>query len=107
MTMDCPRSLLRLNTTPMCPSVPKTPCRRLDKGDRERSRGTGGAGVRRMHQAATTLTNSTGQLNQTGLQKCRSVGKLSPDHFSIALQVNKDLGKMPHWNLIGVVIIQF
>ena len=72
MTMDCLRPLLRLKTTRCdflflsCGS--KTPCRRLDKGDRERSRGSGGAGVRRMHKAATTLTNSIGQLDQIELR---------------------------------------
>ena len=51
----------------------KTPCKRLDNGDRERSRGSGGAGGRRMHEAATTLTNSFGQLDEIELRKYESV----------------------------------
>ena len=58
-----------------------------------------------MHEAATTLTNSFGQLDEIELRKYESVPELSQDHLSIALQVNKDLGKIPHWNLIGVNII--
>ena len=109
MTMDCPRPLLRLKTTPMWLPVPLVSLQ--DTLQTPRQRWPRALSRLRWCRSSTHAqsSNDTHQLDWAiGPNWTSEVWiclELSQDHLSIALQVNKDLGKIPHWNLIGVNII--